>query len=628
MVVLFERGAIIDRLYYGTDTRAAELLVGSVLAVALFRRPPAATGRLVRLAPVLGVVCFACAAWAWTSVELTDAALYRGGFLLAALVSAGLIFSVAAERGPVSGLLSTGPFAAFGRITYGVYLFHWPIFLWLSEERTGLDGLPLFALRVGITAAAAMASYHLIEMPIRERRWNAGAPRLSWAIPPVVTALVLGGVVVGGRDVDTDLAGLGEAATAAPVRLAQDDGVLDVLVITDRDATALGDALAERARGSADLRVTVAPPFSCEGIDTGPPPLCTGWRETWSGAVETADPDVVLFHVTRWAKDEIAALSGVDDLAGQIGWTADVLDAGFDLLSARGATVVWSQDRLADEAEGVRRSAEPFYPAMLRILSARADTRRVGVGRALDDLLTDLRLYQRADASSAPRVMVVGDSTARAVGYGLERWGSETGAAVVWSRATEGCGIADGGEVRDASGRVVPVPEACVGLADSWAEGVAEFDPDVVLVLSHVFDLQNRRLDDWPGFLAPGDDRFDDYLVEEYTHAVDVLSAGGAQVVWFANPCVHYTFGGAVADGALETDRIRYVNDVVLGRLAHARPALKTFDLFKVLCPDGEYVQSMGGVEILRTDGVHFSADGSMWFAKEYGEAVLDLALR
>jgi hypothetical protein len=78
--------------------------------------------------------------------------------------------------------------------------------------------------------------------------------------------------------------------------------------------------------------------------------------------------------------------------------------------------------------------------------------------------------------------------------------------------------------------------------------------------------------------------------------------------------------------GPFERDRIQHVNDLVLDELSTSRPELRTFDLFEVLCPDGEFVTGMDGVDVLRTDGVHFSSEGSAWFAETFGERMLALA--
>ena len=160
-------------VYYATYTRMGEILVGSLLAVAtasgLFR------GRLLgRLAAIGGVLALAVSAWAWWNIEQETASVSRGGLLAYAFVSAALVLS-ATVPGPARTLLSVGPLRLLGMVSYGVYLVHWPIFLVVDGDRTGLDRAPLFVLRLAITLVVAVASYWLVERPIR-RGWSV--PRL------------------------------------------------------------------------------------------------------------------------------------------------------------------------------------------------------------------------------------------------------------------------------------------------------------------------------------------------------------------------------------------------------------------------------------------------------------------
>ena len=166
---------------------------------------------------MIGVVSMGVIVFGWTRLDLVDGVLYRGGFLGFALLAAAVIVSVLVGVGPLPAVLATKPFAAIGLISYGIYLFHWPIFLWLDEARTGLSRGPLFALRVAVTFGVATASYFLLEMPFRRRAFRLG-PKRTWALGAATVALILAGVsVASSRDVDTNLAGIDEAAGAAPV---------------------------------------------------------------------------------------------------------------------------------------------------------------------------------------------------------------------------------------------------------------------------------------------------------------------------------------------------------------------------------------------------------------------------
>ncbi len=106
----------------------------------------------------------------WITTDLATPWLYRGGLPVFGLLSAVVVTAAVAPSGPVRAVLSIKPLAWLGLISYGVYLFHWPIYLWLTTDRTGLSQVPLFALRFTVTVAAATASYLLVEQPVRLRR--------------------------------------------------------------------------------------------------------------------------------------------------------------------------------------------------------------------------------------------------------------------------------------------------------------------------------------------------------------------------------------------------------------------------------------------------------------------------
>ncbi|MBN2621945.1 MAG: acyltransferase family protein [Acidimicrobiales bacterium] len=156
-------------VYYATYTRMGEILVGSLLAVAV-AAGLARHRAVARYGGVAGAVALVLTLWAWWNVEQQTPAVSRGGLLAYALVS-GLLVLAASVPGPVRRLLAVAPLRLLGVVSYGVYLVHWPIFLVVDAERTGLGRAPLFALRLTITLAVAVVSYHLVERPIR-RGWS------------------------------------------------------------------------------------------------------------------------------------------------------------------------------------------------------------------------------------------------------------------------------------------------------------------------------------------------------------------------------------------------------------------------------------------------------------------------
>jgi peptidoglycan/LPS O-acetylase OafA/YrhL len=192
---LYNAGEGLGHAYYGTDARMAEILVGALLALALVRpeglRIVGAAGRrlLDGLAVLgLGVIGYACA-----TVTTEGAGLYRG-WLLAVAGSTAAVVAATAQPGTWTGrALSLQPLVGLGVISYGVYLFHWPLFLLLTPSSTGFDGVTLFALRIGSTLALATLSYVAIEAPVRRGARRAPVGLVSWGIGATsgVAAVVL-----------------------------------------------------------------------------------------------------------------------------------------------------------------------------------------------------------------------------------------------------------------------------------------------------------------------------------------------------------------------------------------------------------------------------------------------------
>jgi peptidoglycan/LPS O-acetylase OafA/YrhL len=171
-----------SRSYYGTDTRAHALLIGALLAIALRRWATLTSGAPdARTAPRsvgarVGGVVLACSGVvaagiclvAFGSISDKSSMMYRGGFALFALAVAGVIASVVSPGpSPVRRLLALPPLVWVGRISYGVYLWHWPVQLAMTPQRVGVDGAALDLLRVGATLAIATVSFYAVEMPIR-----------------------------------------------------------------------------------------------------------------------------------------------------------------------------------------------------------------------------------------------------------------------------------------------------------------------------------------------------------------------------------------------------------------------------------------------------------------------------
>ncbi len=192
MVSLFTSGADINRVYYGTDSRAFIILIGAVLAAITWGAPTVAR-RLRGPLVVIGCVAAAAMVVAFLTLTAETAWLYEGGYGLVAVAMVAVLFAAAQPSfNPLARLLELKPLVGLGLISYGVYLWHWPISLWLDEASTGLDGVALFVVRCVVTLAVSLASYKLLEMPIRSGRISfRGAGRAVAAGAAVVSVAVL-----------------------------------------------------------------------------------------------------------------------------------------------------------------------------------------------------------------------------------------------------------------------------------------------------------------------------------------------------------------------------------------------------------------------------------------------------
>ncbi|MFM7872725.1 MAG: acyltransferase family protein [Actinomycetota bacterium] len=180
-----------DRLYYGTDARAAELLAGAVLAC-WWRPPdqrlaePHVAGRVWTRWIPLG----ACAAVLIIARVTTTSSdwVYSGALAGFALLSVVLVAG-AVESGPLRRLLEYRGLTIVGTVSYGLYLYHWPIFVWMTSDRVGLDGVALFAVQLAATAAVSATSYLILESPVRRRRILASGRIAAPAALVVAVAL-------------------------------------------------------------------------------------------------------------------------------------------------------------------------------------------------------------------------------------------------------------------------------------------------------------------------------------------------------------------------------------------------------------------------------------------------------
>jgi peptidoglycan/LPS O-acetylase OafA/YrhL len=230
MIVLHGADDSPQRVYLGTDTRAVAVLAGATVALLFARQTIPFRSRARRVFDVVGLIGLAGLVAAWVGVSGVDGWLYEGGLPLCSAAAALVVASLwASPAGLLAGALSWSPLRFLGRISYGFYLWHWPVIVIVNPLRTGLDGLPLDALRLALSLGFATASYHLVEMPIR-RGTLQRAPRPAWAAALAVPVLCAVGLLAATVARPSPFTREIELANAHPDRLIEATGNPDVVV--------------------------------------------------------------------------------------------------------------------------------------------------------------------------------------------------------------------------------------------------------------------------------------------------------------------------------------------------------------------------------------------------------------
>jgi peptidoglycan/LPS O-acetylase OafA/YrhL len=308
---LYQPGTDPSRVYYGTDTRLQALLVGAAAAV-LVRAAPARAGTYLSVAgravPLpgrrsLGLFGLAGLAAAFVLARDTAGWLYRGGFLLIALLAVAVVIAAGTDGTTTARLLSVQPLRRVGLISYGLYLWHWPVYVVLNPARLGFGGAGLVLLRLAVTFALATASFLLVERPVRAgalgRRWSPARlrPAVAASLAVLLTAIVAGTAGAGA-------ATPGSAAAAGPPQQQRQPGDVAAYLVGDsvpynlRTNFQPADVPGLFVAGSTQLGCGLIPvPIALDGQPRALDPRCIPWSQAWPADLAAVQPDVGVVFV-------------------------------------------------------------------------------------------------------------------------------------------------------------------------------------------------------------------------------------------------------------------------------------------------------------------------------------------
>jgi peptidoglycan/LPS O-acetylase OafA/YrhL len=365
--------------YYATFTRMPELLTGVLLAWAT-RRVARVRRHTPRVVDGAGWVALAALVTLVATTERTSGWLYRGGFAAVSILSAIVVLAVAGD-GRMATIVGCKPLRTIGKVSYGLYLYHWPVYLWLTPERVNESPLVLNLLRWLVTAMLAWLSYRWLEQPIRHGRL---LPRRRAVVPAFALGLAatLLAIPVGARSsassADTDFTALqdklgdgltttsapvpsstiatpvvsGPAAPEAPVAttVTAYSGPTRVGVFGDSASLVIADGLRDRG----DVLVGTAGWIGCTVLQAGDVDFLVERRPVaracnpairWNEFLTTSNIDVALVGYggwdasERWMPGEKTSRHIGDPLVDQM-LKADMLAAA-DVLLATGKPVAW-----------------------------------------------------------------------------------------------------------------------------------------------------------------------------------------------------------------------------------------------------------------------------------------------
>jgi peptidoglycan/LPS O-acetylase OafA/YrhL len=540
--------------YYGTHTRAAELLIGALLALAIPVSRQLA-GVWAKIIALTGIVALGAYVYIATHAHTSDNWLYQGGLSAFSLISCLLIVSVLVP-GPIRKLMSSRPMVAVGKITYSLYLFHWPVFVVLNQDRMGFDGFALSLVRIGVTFAFACLSAWLIENPIRFRKL---LPKPKWAGVGMIGSMVVACIVIAAVSPSVPVALAGVNAPDEMVQFTQPSTSitsevptrepLKILVLGSESIvvsdikTAIGDSIPIVLVSGIQPGCAIRP--SEESIEG-----CESFSSVSKRLILQSKPDVAVLSVGLAERKLLAelqsnvqiALGNVDEpeLPLQIQLSAEIVNDILQPLVTIPVIVVDYGDT-------------DVFSGQLDDADLRLDQAITLHQPSMEDLATQLAFVDAKlqGEDRRDRVMVIGDSTSYGISAAINNVAGDR-YSVLWAGGRN-CPLVEAAQVRWWDGAEFDMTN-CPTLHPEWDDAFESFAPSVVVMVYSVPEQAEQKYVDDENWYTIEDPLF----VEKHDVAMEELVAAcderGIELLLLNSPEIH---GGALGSAQFaQLDRV------------------------------------------------------------------------
>ena len=389
MATLHSPGDDPSRVYYGTDTRAQAFFIGIVLALTVQIVGSTKSEKWEKFFALLTYPATAFHLWAVLYVsQNTNWMFERGGFLLVALVSALIIYglSIPAPWSPLHQFMTSRALRFLGRISYGLYLYHWPVYMLVTSDRLSrllpginqINGLWLLGSHLAITMFLATISFYLVERPFQRGKFPLSGKQvtvLSGTIASAIAVIAIfcGLLWVNSRPVEANnkFETVGGMCSQQGLLSPPGDEQIRILVIGDSVSVQIAEGLCSWALDHPGKIVVMNEAhLGCVvgrygekrvpgGIEGPVGDLCSAWNEpvpahlmlkteviSWPTAVHLFKPDIVLGHITPWdVTDRLIPSLGTEwvwiGMQPYDDYIASEYRLASEVLGAEGAHVYW-----------------------------------------------------------------------------------------------------------------------------------------------------------------------------------------------------------------------------------------------------------------------------------------------